>query len=513
MSATKKPAARKPSTRKPAARRPARLDLRTIDPLTAPYWGIEAFEHARPEVAIRVTAILSCVRFIAASLASMPVRVIRTLPNGRKEVASELPVYRVLARRPNSWQSAYELWEMVAHHTALYGNSYLKIESGPSGRFCESLTPLHPSRMTVSRMSDGSLSYRYLQERARHVEYAQEEIVHFRWMSDNGYTGMVPAELCATSISLARKLDAAANSYWENMARPDVVIETSQQVSEEAGRNFLRQWNQTFAGARKRGQAAILPAKAQIKTIAGDSQEASGFQELRAALVTECARAFGIPSTLIGDPSMARYSNVEQEFLTAQVFCLLSWQRRIESALDRSILSFFGDEYTAKLDSRGLLRADTSSRVALYGALWNQGAITPNEVRDLEDLPLLEDPAADQTFVQLGFSTLAAAAAQAGQQPAAADPAAPAAPAPDPAAPPPPAGTTIADTSLNGAQVSSLLEVIAAVGSGTLDASSAVAVIVAAFPQIDEAQAGKMVAGASAPATVAAPAPAPAPGA
>ena len=503
MSSTRKPA-RKPAARKPSgSRKPAaaRLDLRTIDPLTAGYWGIDAFENARPEVAIRVTAILSCVRFIAASIASMPLRVIRTLPNGRKEIASDLPVYRVLSRRPNSWQSSYELWEMVAHHTALYGNSYLKIESGPSGRFCAALTPLHPSRMTVSRMSDGTLNYKYLADRTSVVEYGQDEILHVRWMSDNGYIGMVPAELCSTSISLARKLDNAASSYWDNMARPDVVITTSQTVSSEAADNFRRQWKETYGGPRKRGQTAILPAKADIKTLSGDSQEASGFQALRAALVTECARAFGIPSTLIGDPSMARYSNVEQEFLTAQVFCLLSWQRRIESAIDRSILSVFGDNVTAKLDSRGLLRADTASRVQLYSALATQGAITPNEIRDLEDLPLLDEPAADKTFIQLGFSTLAAAAAQA--EPAAqapTDPAAPAAPA---------ATTTIADTSLNGAQVTSLLEVISAVGAGTLDASSAVAVITAAFPQIAAATAATMVAGASAPAPVA-PAAAPA---
>jgi len=42
------------------------------------------------------------------------------------------------------------------------------------------------------------------------------------------------------------------------------------------------------------------------------------------------------------------------------------------------------------------------------------GAITPNEIRDREDFDLLDTEAANQTYVQLGFSTLDAAAAQAG---------------------------------------------------------------------------------------------------
>jgi hypothetical protein len=74
----------------------------------------------------------------------------------------------------------------------------------------------------------------------------------------------------------------------------------------------------------------------------------------------------------------------------------------------------YGEDVYCKLDNRGLLRGDTAARASLYQSLWNMGAISPNEIRDREDFELLDDPAANQTFVQLGFSTLAAAAAQAG---------------------------------------------------------------------------------------------------
>ncbi|MFN9955440.1 MAG: phage portal protein [bacterium] len=115
---------------------------------------------------------------------------------------------------------------------------------------------------------------------------------------------------------------------------------------------------------------------------------------------------------------MNKWSTVEQEHLSAQVWCLLPWQRRVEGAVDRTILSTYqdqGDRVSFKLDNRGLLRGDTASRVQLYSALWQQGAISPNEIRDLEDLPLLDTPAADQTYVQLGFSTLDNAAAAVAQ--------------------------------------------------------------------------------------------------
>jgi hypothetical protein len=44
--------------------------------------------------------------------------------------------------------------------------------------------------------------------------------------------------------------------------------------------------------------------------------------------------------------------------------------------------------------------------VALYQFLFNCGAISPNELRDLEDLDLLENTAANATYMQLGFAPL-----------------------------------------------------------------------------------------------------------
>jgi hypothetical protein len=110
---------------------------------------------------------------------------------------------------------------------------------------------------------------------------------------------------------------------------------------------------------------------------------------------------------------MARWSNVEQEHLAAQVWCLLPWQRRMESPFDMALQPVYGEEVYCKLDNRGLLRGDSAARAALYQSMFNMGALTPNELRDLEDFRLLDDPAADETYMQLGFSTLGAAAAQA----------------------------------------------------------------------------------------------------
>lgn len=544
---------------------PGSPDLRSLSTGSVPLSAHVAASSVTPEVAIRTVAILACVRFLSQALASMPLRVVRTLPDGRKEHATDLPCYTVLTKSPNSWQSRYEWVETLVYHTALYGNSYSLIVPSTAGGFCSALEPLHPSRMQVLRLSDGTAGYRYMHApvdaaggRTGWVDYRQAQILHVRWISDNSRVGMVPGELCATSVALARKLDQAAIGFWDNNARPDVVIETTESLNDEAIRAFRAQWREIYGGAGKRGSAAVLPKKATLRTIEGNSSEANEFSQLRRDIVAEVATVFGVPGTLVGVREAMKYSTTEQEHISAQVWCLLPWCCRLEGAIDRTVLTpESGPRYVgvaSKLDNKGLMRGDTAARAAMYDTLAKWGAIRPEEMRDLEDLPELDEPAAKETYIQSGFVPLRVAAdssltdaavgtlmsivetvATGGITASAAEAliltayptitpeqakaivagAASSEPeesglepvdsqepviAPD---------TTIQEASLNGAQVTALLEILKGVGEGTLTADSAVSLITSAFPQIDASEAAGMVSGAKPPTASQSPEPPP----
>lgn len=449
------------------------VELRGLSDGTGPWSAAISANAVTPEVAVRTTAILACVRFLAQSVASMPLRVIRTRPDGRKEPATDLPCYGTLTDAPNGWQSLYEWMETTVYHTALWGNGFSRIVSGVPGGFCSALEPLHPSRMTVSRMSDGTIGYRYLYPRGAGpngetgwVPFRQDQILHTRWLSDNSIYGLVPSTLCATSVALARQLDLAATAFWANSARPDVVIETSEQLPDQAVEQFRRQWREIYGGVQGRGNAAILPRKATLRTIESNSNEASEFSQLRRDVTAEVATVYGVPGTLVGVREAMKYSTTEQEHLSAQVWCLLPWERRVEGAINRTILTpASGAIYRgvkAKVDNRGLLRGDSAARASLYDALAKWGALRPSEMRDLEDLPELEEPAATETWIQSGFVPLRVAA----------------------------------DSSLSEAQVSTLLAILERVSAGTLAPAAAQALIGSAFPIIGPDSAATIVAGA-----------------
>ena len=434
--APKKPAAKKSTRRAPKGRRkaaalPLEIEGRaTWESMFA--GGMILDGGVSPETAIRVTSIFAVVRFIAQAIASMPVSIMRTLPDGRREPA-DLPCSYVVRKRPNGWQSAFDFYQLVAYWTALHGNAFARVIPGARG-FCSELRPLHPTRVRVKRFADYSLGYEFFGDSGAWQSIDANLVLHWRWISDNGYVGLPPSELCGTSVTLARQLDTAASAFWDNSARPDLVVTTKQRIPDEAVEALRRGIRDMYGGPSKRGSAALLPPGTELKPIESNSNEASQFMELRDAILPDVARCWGVPSTLLGDAKMARWSNVEQEHLSAQVWCLLPWQRRMEGPLDMMLQPVYGEDVYTKFDNRGLLRADTASRVALYQGLWQMGAITPNELRDFEDLPLLDTPAADQTYVQLGFSTLDNAAVAVAEPPAD-EPATPAEDQPAPAAP------------------------------------------------------------------------------
>lgn len=440
------------------------------------------------EQALTVTAIFACARFLSESLASMPMHLYRRAGDDRVRVTDH-PMHRVLCVQPNHWQSCYEYTEQQIYHTALYGNAYSLIVPGESS-WCEELWPLHPSRMFPERTADGVIRYRYHHPSGEERVYLADQIFHLRGLSDDGLVGLMPAEICRNSIDLARKLDVAAINYWENNARPNVLLETSQPVPEGAMATLRNTWRRVFGGPKNVGQCAVLPNGVTAKILDAASREGSQYMELRNAVVTEVARAFRVGPTLIGQLDHGTYSNVEMEQIGAQVFTFTPWQRRREQAIGRSLLATYGDLYV-QMDSRGLMRGDSAARANYFTSLFQLGSLSPNDIRRLDDLDPIDDPAADEYYVQLNMAPLSKAASPVA---IAADGSTPAAAGPEP---------------LNGAQISSLLEVLANVSSGLITPAGARAIVAAAFPTLTASQidgiVGGVVAGVAVPATDAMP--------
>ena len=350
-------------------------------------WAGERGERVTPELAMKTSAYMACARVVAETVASMPLHLYRQT-EGDKERAKDLPLYDVLARRPNSWQTRYEWVEQLCLHLGFYGNAYNLKVPGERGAVSE-LWPLHPSGMQIEQEGDKTLTYLYRDPKTgRQVVYRDDQIMHVRWLSFDGINGAVPVEIGKDAISLARSLEQYAATFYRNNAQPGLVLHTDQALPREVREQLREQWEAAHRGASRAGKTAILSNGLKADTVSATNQESQLAELWMQSLLAVC-RIWRMPPHMVQELGRATWGNLASEMVSFEKFTIQPWLRRIEGAIDRDLLPALGPDYFAEFLVEGLLRSDITTRFQAYEIAIRNRWMTPDEVRQKENLPPL----------------------------------------------------------------------------------------------------------------------------
>lgn len=354
------------------------------------------------ETIFAVSAFHACVRAIAESIAVMPFRLMRK-EGDRRVPATDSPLFNLAHRRPNPWMSSYSLIESQTTHVATWGNAYLLKKYGRDGQV-EELWPLHPSRVEPY-VEDGRILYSFLRPSDGSITvFDSSRIVHTKYLSDDDVRGLCPATLAGDVLRHARVMDLYSSSFWENDARPSVILEASrkEKVSPEAAERLRKSWEDLYKGPSQSGRVAMLPPGVTATPFPSATNDAAQWVEIRRFIVEEIARALRVPTTIAGMIGGVTYANAEAMNL-AFLNSLVPFARRIESAWDIALLD--DDDLSFSLDMKGLLRGDSAARAAFYTQRFALGTLSPNDIRRLEDETPIDDPAADEYFIPVNNYT------------------------------------------------------------------------------------------------------------
>lgn len=111
------------------------------------------------------------------------------------------------------------------------------------------------------------------------------------------------------------------------------------------------------------------------------------FLETRKFQIDEIARIFRVPPHMVGDLEKSSFSNIEQQSLEYVKYTLEPWIVRWEQALNRVLLSDSEKAaYFVKFNVDGLLRGDYQSRMNGYATARQNGWMSANDIRELENL-------------------------------------------------------------------------------------------------------------------------------
>lgn len=347
-------------------------------------------KHVNERTSMQMTAVYSCVRILSEAVASLPLNVYRYTDSGGKEKAIDHTLYRLLHDEPNPEMSSFIFRETLMTHLLLWGNAYAQIIRNGKGEVV-ALYPLMPDRMTVDRDRNGRLYYKYTKSNddAPTMENGSvyldpSDVLHVPGLGFDGLVGYSPIAMAKNAIGLAIAAEEYGSKFYANGAAPSGVLEHPGTLKDpERVRNS---WNSIFGGSSNSHKVAVLEEGMKYTQISISPNEAQ-FLETRKFQINEIARIFRVPPHMVGDLEKSSFSNIEQQSLEFVKYTLDPWVIRWEQALYRSLLT---EEEKKKLffkfNVEGLLRGDYASRMNGYATARQNGWMSANDIRELEDL-------------------------------------------------------------------------------------------------------------------------------
>ena len=354
------------------------------------FGGTTSGKRVNEMSAMQMTAVYSCVRILAEAVAGLPLHLYRYTDNGSKEKAIEHPLYRLLHDEPNPEMTSFIFRETLMTHLLLWGNAYAQIVRNGKGEVL-GLYPLMPNKMSVDRDADGRLWYTYTRStdeaptmKGSTVKLHPYDVLHIPGLGFDGLVGYSPIAMAKNAIGMGIACEEYGARFFANGAAPGGVLEHPGTVKDP--QKIRDSWNSVYRGTGNAHKVAVLEEGMKYTPI-GISPEQAQFLETRKFQINEIARIFRVPPHMVGDLEKSSFSNIEQQSLEFVKYTLEPWVIRWEQSIMRALLT--EDEkktYFAKFNLEGLLRGDYQSRMNGYAIARQNGWMSANDIRELENL-------------------------------------------------------------------------------------------------------------------------------
>ncbi len=359
--------------------------------------------------AMQMTAVYSCVRILSEAVASLPLHVYKHNGDGGKEKAVKHPLYFLLHDEPNPEMTSFVFRETLMTHLLLWGNAYAQIIRNGKGEII-ALYPLMPNRMTVDRDDKGQLYYQYNTSKddaptmkGSMVNLKPSDVLHIPGLGFDGLVGYSPIAMAKNAIGMAIACEEYGAKFFANGATPGGILEHPGTVKDP--QRVRESWTSAFGGSSNANKVAVLEEGMKYTPISISPEQAQ-FLETRKFQINEIARIFRVPPHMVGDLEKSSFSNIEQQSLEFVKYTLDPWVARWEQAIVRSLFST--DEktqYFVKFNVDGLLRGDYQSRMNGYAIGRQNGWMSANDIRELENLDRIPEEEGGDLYLINGNMT------------------------------------------------------------------------------------------------------------
>ena len=380
---------------------------------------VDGVSNVQVDGALQIATVWSCIERRANAVAALPFFAYKTDSNGQKVLARTSRLYGLLHDSPNSRMTPVDFWRAMMVNHDLRGNAYARIDRDPATGEAIALWPMPADQVEQVVLDDGEVIYAYRIEDDLAI-LAEANVLHLRNLG-NGTSGFKKLEFMRSTTDESAKAQESASKIFGNGGKPTGVLMVDSVLKPEQRAKIKESFGEMSQGSST-GRLFVLEAKMDYKQLS-ISPEDQQLLETRMFNVEELCRWFDVPPVLVHHSNVTTWGSGVDAILDGwyklSVRPLLV---SIEQAVTKRVLTpAQRARMSVELSFDALLRGNATARADLYSKNVQNGIMTRNECRQLENLPPMAG--ADQLTAQSNLLPLD----KLGQTPA---PAASAAPAP-----------------------------------------------------------------------------------
>jgi HK97 family phage portal protein len=341
--------------------------------------------HINAQNALQTTAVFACVRLLSESIASLPLFLYRKTETG-KEKATDMPIYEVLHDVPNPETDSFQFWQAFVANMLIYGRGYAEVVRNNAGHIVQMWNITTPFVRVQRNSETQELEYVITPSGKERFILRKDQIFRVDWFSMDSLNAFRPLELAQNAIGLSEAAEEFASNYFKNGANVGGIIEYPDVLRDNDLEQYKKDVRKEYSGLSNAARLLFLEQGAKFQKVSNTPEE-SQMLETRKFQVEEVARFYNVPLHMVGDLEHATFSNIEQMSLNYVIYTLRPYLVRIERAITAQLLMPQERSiYFPKFSVEGLLRGDYKSRMEGYAVARQNGWMSANDIRELEDM-------------------------------------------------------------------------------------------------------------------------------
>ncbi len=348
------------------------------------------------DTALAWSALFRGIRLVSETVARLPTNVLKRTSDGGKDKDKSHPAHNLVRHNATDEITSFVFKSAMQANAMLIGNAYAAINRD-SNNDPASLVLLDPLRVTPERVG-GRLIYWHEDDNTKPQPILPENMLHIKGIGLDGITGISIVERGRESIGLPLAMQGFASTFFANNAQPSLAIEMEGTPEADTIKQLREHWASRHGGVNRSSVPAILTGGMKIKPFSQTAEDAQLIESRKFSL-TDAANWCNVPVHKVGGDGRTAFASLEAEnrsFLDESIDpVLVNWEQECRTKLLRESEKET-DSHLVSFNRQALLAADVKTTSETLVAEVNNGILTVNEARAVQDLPPTEDGEGDR---------------------------------------------------------------------------------------------------------------------